>query len=133
MGGGASKDAKALEAQLAAAKDELYELKKMAEAQAIEQSKAKVAATADTSEFTSELTLDSYHSVKLPSYSASHSDHAKHVWVTIKLPPGWASEFRGGKLHVTWKDQGWGNCKGHLWARVAGDTSVQAVGAPVDP
>lgn len=70
-----------------------------------------------------ELALDFDYTVTLPSYSASHADHAKHVWVTIKLPPLWTSEFRGGALRVTWKDQGWGNRKGHLWARVPGDAT----------
>lgn len=73
----------------------------------------------------SELTLDSDNTVTLPSYSASHSDHAKHVWVRINLPSGWASEFCGGELRVTWKDQGWGNRKGHLWARTTGETTRQ--------
>ena len=50
----------------------------------------------------------------------SFADHEKHVWARQLLPVGWASTFNGGTLVVRWKDQGWGNRKGHIWGRVGG-------------
>ena len=40
------------------------------------------------------------------------------MWARQELPAGWASTFNGGTLVVRWKDQGWGNRKGHIWGRL---------------
>ena len=37
----------------------------------------------------------------------------------MQLPEGWAQSYCGGELRVQWKDQGWGNGKGHLWGRLS--------------
>jgi len=68
-----------------------------------------------------ESTLDDSNSTVLPGFNANHADHAKHHWTSISLPTRWEATFRTGTLSVTWKDQGWGNRKGHIWARVNGE------------
>ena len=68
------------------------------------------------------------NSHNLPRVSASHADHRKHHWFRLDLPNG-IQTFSGGNISVQWKDQGWGNRKGHLWARFTaaqGDTSPWA-------
>ena len=49
--------------------------------------------------------------------SRSQQDHEKHTWHRLQLPQSWAA-CGSGSLSVSWKDQGWGNQKGHLWGRV---------------
>ena len=62
---------------------------------------------------------------ELPVVAARHEDHRKHHWFRLDLPAGLRA-YNSGLITVRWKDQGWGNRKGHLWARVTGTRDEQA-------
>ncbi|KAL1520584.1 hypothetical protein AB1Y20_022160 [Prymnesium parvum] len=64
---------------------------------------------------------------RLPHVSSSHNDHEQHRWAVIDLPEGWASTYARGVIEFMWKDQGWGNQKGHIWARVTGEIEHASV------
>ena len=56
----------------------------------------------------------------LPAVNAPNDDTgAFHNWGTFELPAGWGLAYSGGTLAVRWKDQGWGNQKGSLSAKLA--------------
>lgn len=42
-------------------------------------------------------------------------------WSGIALPENYLTIYEGGELNVEWKDQGWGNRKGHIWGRILGE------------
>lgn len=55
----------------------------------------------------------------LPSYYGHHIDYDLHLWTKIELPKGWTKFYGSGLLKVVWRDHGFGNQKGQIWARVA--------------
>ena len=54
-----------------------------------------------------------------PEYYGHHDDYDLHTWHRINLPAGWNRFYCDAMLRVNWKDHGYGNNKGHLWARIA--------------
>ena len=56
---------------------------------------------------------------KLAGSDFRNADHDVHKWTSLVLPARFPNAYSGGELSVKWKDQGWGNQKGHLWVRLS--------------